>query len=89
MLHFAMFACLILFGSWTLLLHHLGALAFISVFTFGGSYLLYKVTNFLIPIRVNATHEADGLDLSQHGETVLPAPHEALPVLEPRVMMRA
>ena len=66
-------------GSATLLWHHLGALAFISVFTFGGSYLLYKVTNLLIPIRVNAVHEADGLDMSQHGETVLSlAPSEAV-----------
>ncbi|MFC7666497.1 ammonium transporter [Hymenobacter humi] len=58
-------------GSPTLLLHHLGALAFISAFTFGGSFLLYKFTNLLIPIRVNARHEADGLDVSQHGETIL------------------
>ena len=63
-------------------------LAFISVFIFGGSYLLYKGTNVPIPIRVNATHEADGLGLSQHGETVLPAPHEAL-LFEPLLMMRA
>ena len=76
-------------GSYTLLLHHLGALAFISVYTFGGSYLLYKVTNVLIPIRVNATHEADGLDLSQHGETVLPAPQELEAAKELRFVVRA
>ena len=58
-------------GSTTLLWHHLAALVFISAFTFGGSFLLYKLTNLLIPIRVNARHEADGLDVSQHGETVL------------------
>ncbi|MDB5236415.1 MAG: ammonia channel protein [Hymenobacter sp.] len=58
-------------GSATLLWHHLAALVFISAFTFGGSFLLYKLTNLLIPIRVNARHEADGLDVSQHGETVL------------------
>ncbi len=74
-------------GSYTLLLHHLGALAFISAYIFGGSYLLYKATNVLIPIRVNATHEADGLGLSQHGETVLPAPQDLEPA--PALMMRA
>ncbi|WP_310396878.1 ammonium transporter [Hymenobacter sp.] len=58
-------------GSATLLWHHLAALVFISAFTFGGSFLLYKLTNLLIPIRVNARHEAAGLDMSQHGETVL------------------
>jgi Amt family ammonium transporter len=58
-------------GSPTLFLRHVGALLFISAFTFGGSFLLYKLTNLLIPIRVNARHEADGLDVSQHGETIL------------------
>jgi Amt family ammonium transporter len=76
-------------GDWTLLLKHLGALAFISVFTFGGSYLLYKLTNLLIPIRVNARHEADGLDMSQHGETVLSTSNEHLPLGEPRIAVRA
>ncbi|MEJ7664233.1 MAG: hypothetical protein WKG07_34250 [Hymenobacter sp.] len=52
-------------------LEALGALVFISAFTFSGSYLLYKLTNLLIPIRVNAENEAYGLDTSQHGETVL------------------
>ena len=51
------------------------------MFTFGGSFLIYKFTNLLIPIRVNARHEADGLDMSQHGETVLPVPHEPAPEL--------
>jgi len=55
-------------GSATLLWHHLAALVFIGAFTFGGSFLLYKLTNLLIPIRVNARHEAAGLDMSQHGE---------------------
>ena len=55
-------------GSAVLLGKHLGALAFISAFTFGGSYALYKLTNVLIPLRVNAGHEAQGLDVSQHGE---------------------
>ncbi|TPG64530.1 ammonium transporter [Hymenobacter nivis] len=58
-------------GSPVLLYKHLGALVFISAFTFSGSYLLYKLTNLLIPIRVNAEHEAHGLDTSQHGETAL------------------
>jgi len=55
-------------GSPWLALKHLAALAFIGAFTFCGSFLLYKLTNLLIPIRVNARHEAAGLDVSQHGE---------------------
>jgi Amt family ammonium transporter len=76
-------------GDWTLLLKHMGALAFISVFTFAGSYLIYKFTNLLIPIRVNAVHEANGLDMSQHGETILPLAPEAVPESELRFVVRA
>ena len=57
-------------GSPVLLLKHLAALAFVSAFTFGGSWVLYKLTNLWIPLRVNAGHEAEGLDVSQHGEMV-------------------
>jgi len=42
----------------------------VSAFTFGGAFLLFKLTNFLIPIRVSQESEQLGLDLSQHGEKV-------------------
>jgi Amt family ammonium transporter len=57
-------------GSTTLFFNHLIALAIVSVFTFGGSYLLYKVTDKLIPLRVGEDKEDLGLDLSQHGESI-------------------
>jgi len=49
---------------------HLAALVIVAVFTFGGSYLLYKLVDAIIPLRVSADHEDEGLDLSQHGEVV-------------------
>ncbi len=49
---------------------HILALVIVSIFTFGGSYLLYKLTDFLIPIRVTKEQEELGLDLSQHDESV-------------------
>ncbi len=49
---------------------HILALIVVSVFTFGGSYILYKLTDFLIPIRVTKEQEELGLDLSQHEESV-------------------
>lgn len=49
---------------------HLLGLVIVSVFTFGGSYLLYKVTDTLIPIRVTKDEEKIGLDLSQHEESI-------------------
>lgn len=48
---------------------HLGALALVSVFSFGGSFLLLKLTNAIIPLRVDFDQEEAGLDLSQHGES--------------------
>lgn len=49
---------------------HILALVIVSVFTFGGSYVLYKITDMLIPIRVTKEQEELGLDLSQHDESV-------------------
>ncbi len=50
---------------------HLLALVVVGIFTFGGSYLLYLLTDKLIPLRVAEDHEEEGLDVSQHGESVL------------------
>ena len=49
---------------------HLIALAFVTVFAFGGSYLLYKITDKIIPLRVTKEDEIEGLDISQHGESI-------------------
>lgn len=58
----------LLHGGWSIFGHHMMALVLVSVFTFGGAYLLFKLTNFIIPLRVTEESEALGLDLSQHGE---------------------
>jgi Amt family ammonium transporter len=55
-------------GNPKLLLTHLAALVLVSVFTFGGSWVLYKVVDFVTPLRVDEHNEQLGLDLSQHGE---------------------
>jgi ammonium transporter, Amt family len=55
-------------GHATTFLVHCGAMVFVAAFSFGGSYLLYKVTDLIIPLRVSREQEALGLDLSQHGE---------------------
>ena len=44
-------------------------LVIVSVFTFGGSYILYKITDMIVPMRVSLQDENDGLDFTQHGET--------------------
>jgi len=43
---------------------------FVAAFSFSGSYLLYKLTDLVIPLRVSDDQEDIGLDLSQHGEVM-------------------
>jgi ammonium transporter, Amt family len=60
----------IITGEWNLMIQHLIALAIVLPFTFGGSYLLFKVTNIITPLRVDEESELEGLDISQHDETI-------------------
>ena len=57
-------------GNTDTMVYHLIALVLTAVFAFGGSYLLFKLVNAVLPIRVREDQEARGLDLSQHGETI-------------------
>ncbi len=57
------------YGHYETFLYHLLALVIISVFTFGGSYILYKITDAIVSLRVSVQEEIDGLDYTQHGET--------------------
>jgi Amt family ammonium transporter len=67
--------------AYTFLLH-CGALMFVAAFSFAGSWLLYKVTDLIIPLRVSDEQEEIGLDLSQHGE-MMQDPAAFTPALEP------
>jgi Amt family ammonium transporter len=55
--------------TYTFLLH-CAALVFVAAFSFAGSWLLYRITDAIIPLRVSEDQEAIGLDLSQHGEVM-------------------
>ncbi|NTV46341.1 MAG: ammonium transporter, partial [Chlorobiales bacterium] len=63
----------LIYGDPKTFLYHLLALVIVAVFTFGGSYILYKITDMIIPIRVTEEQEDMGLDMSQHGERLLEA----------------
>jgi Amt family ammonium transporter len=58
-------------GQFPLIVSHLIALVVVSAFAFFGSLLLFKITDLIIPLRVPAAEENEGLDLSQHGEMAL------------------
>lgn len=57
-------------GGWSIFGHHMIALILVSIFSFTGAYLLFKITNFFIPLRVSKASEMLGLDISQHNETL-------------------
>lgn len=60
----------LLHGGLEVFLHHMAALVLVSVFTFFGSLLLYKITDSMITLRVSEESENMGLDLSQHDESL-------------------
>ena len=58
----------LLHGGWSVFGMHLLALIIVSAYTFFGALLLFKITNFILPMRVSEDAEYMGLDLSQHNE---------------------
>lgn len=56
-------------GEATTFLFHVLALVIVGVFTFGGSMLLYKITDIIVPMRISPLGENIGLDISQHDES--------------------
>ena len=60
-------------GETRTMLYHLLALVIVAAFSFGGSLLIYKLVDRLVPLRVTDEHEALGLDLSQHDEVAVNA----------------
>jgi Amt family ammonium transporter len=56
-------------GETTTFLFHLLALVIVGIFTFGGSLLMYKITDLIVPLRISPHGEKIGLDISQHDES--------------------
>ncbi len=59
-----------IYGNFTTLYYHLLTLIIVGVFTFGGSWIIYKVVSSITQLRVSKEEERVGLDLSQHAETM-------------------
>ena len=58
-------------GSYELFQTHLVTLVIISVTVFLLSYALFWITDKLVPIRVDEVQEEQGLDFSQHAESLV------------------
>jgi Amt family ammonium transporter len=61
------------FGETKLFINHVIALVGVSVFAFAGSFLLLKITDLILPLRVSEQDEKAGLDVSQHDEFLVEA----------------
>lgn len=61
----------LIYGEYKTFLFHLLTLVIVGIFAFGGSYLLYMLTNLILPMRVSPKSERLGLDITQHEESYL------------------
>jgi Amt family ammonium transporter len=60
----------LIYGQFETFKFHMLALLIVAVFTFGGSYLIFKITGWITHLRVSPEDERLGLDISQHSETM-------------------
>jgi Amt family ammonium transporter len=61
----------LIFGTSELFVKHLIALFGVGLFSFCGAWVIFKITNAIIPLRVTRIQELQGLDRSQHGESLI------------------
>jgi ammonium transporter, Amt family len=59
------------YGETKTFLIHIGALLMITVYCAIMSYVLYEITNRIVPLRVDKEEELKGLDISQHAESAI------------------
>ncbi len=67
----------LIYGTTNTFLIHIAALIGVSIFSLGGSFILFKITDSIISLRVSEEQELIGLDLSQHGEGELNYPESS------------
>ncbi|TAE32549.1 MAG: ammonium transporter [Cytophagales bacterium] len=61
------------FGETGLFIQHMIALVVVSAFAFVMSYVVLKITDTILPLRVSEEDEKQGLDVSQHDEFLIEA----------------
>jgi ammonium transporter, Amt family len=64
-------------GNTALFIAHIKTLLLVLPSVFVGSYLIFKLTSIITELRVDEESELEGLDISQHDETI-----DSTPVLE-------
>jgi Amt family ammonium transporter len=58
----------LIYGETATFMYHIITIIITTVFTLLMSYLLFKLVDLIIPLRVREDQEERGLDASQHGE---------------------
>ena len=58
----------LLYGNPAFFLTQLKAMGIVVVYSFTVSFLIFKLINYILPIRVSASEEEEGLDATQHNE---------------------
>lgn len=58
------------FGETKLFTYHFLTMIGVAVFVFVGTFILLKITDMITPLRVSDEEEEEGLDMSQHSETL-------------------
>jgi Amt family ammonium transporter len=61
------------FAESKLFINHVIALVIVSVFAFAMSFVMLKITDLILPLRVSEADENVGLDISQHDESLVEA----------------
>ena len=61
----------LVYGSTEVFIAHLIAVVLVVAFTLAMSFVLYKLVDLMMPLRVRIDQEERGLDNSQHGEEML------------------
>jgi Amt family ammonium transporter len=62
----------LLFGEFVLFKAHMIALVIVVAFTFIGAFVILKITDLVLPMKVSSEEKKVGQDLTQHGENLLP-----------------
>jgi len=60
----------LIFGETHLFFVHIIGMIGVSIFVIAGTWILLKITDSITPLRVTIDEELEGLDISQHGETL-------------------
>ncbi|MEI8025166.1 MAG: ammonium transporter [Pseudomonadota bacterium] len=70
----------LIFGPTKTFLTHCLGLGYVAAFSFVGSLLIFKFVDLTMGLRVSDEEEDIGLDLSQHGESLVDVPPRTAPI---------